>query len=224
MPPVRTVDDVVERLRALDASLPRGDGMGAFNRVYLRVTEQVRNRIAAGLFDDPALMARLDVDFARIYLDAVAAVAAGHREPPAWEPLVAARRRPRVLAVQHVLAGMNAHINHDLAVAVVTTCGRARREPAAVHRDYERVNEVLAGVVRPIRQSFLDEAVVEAGAPLSPVADAVSAWSLDTARDAAWVSALTLWELRGVPPLEAAVRATLARTVGLVGRQLLLAR
>ena len=118
---------------------------------------------------------------------------------------------------------MNAHINHDLAVAVVTTCRRARREPATMHDDYERINELLATVVRPIRQSFLDSLVVEAGAPLSPLADLVSAWSIDNARDAAWVHARTMWELRNVRPLTEAYRRTLGRTVGLVGRQMLVA-
>lgn len=222
--PPRTVDDVIARMRAIDAELPRRDGVAAFNRVYLEVTERVRDRIGEGFFRDPALMGRMDVEFARLYLDAYAAGnAPGGQAPPAWAPLFEARRRRGVDPVQHALAGMNAHINNDLALAVVTTCTRSRRTPREVHRDYLQVNEVLASVVRPIRQSFLDERVVRAGAPLSPLADLVSSWSLDRARDAAWVSACTLYEVRGARTLAAAYRASLARTVGLVGRQLLVA-
>jgi hypothetical protein len=220
----RTVDDVIARMRAIDAELPRGDGVAAFNRVYLEVTERVRDGIGQGFFRDLALMQRMDVEFARLYFAAYeAGRTSGAEAPPAWAPLFEARRRRGVDPIQHALAGMNAHINNDLALAVVTTCTRARRAPRDVHADYLKVNEVLASVVRPIRQSFLDEHVVRAGAPLSPLADLVSSWSLDRARDYAWVQACTLYQLRGTRRLAAAYRASLARTVGLVGRQMLVA-
>lgn len=119
--------------------------------------------------------------------------------------------------------GLERTHHHDLAIAVVTTCGRMRREPMTMHDDYERINDVIASVVRPIRQSFLDSLVVEAGAPLSPLADLVSNWSIDKARDAAWVHARTLWELRKIRTFTGAYRRTLGRTVGLIGRQLLVA-
>ena len=49
----------------------------------------------------------------------------------------------------------------------------------------------------------------------------MSNFSIDKARDAAWVSGLSLWHLRGIPFVGDAVRDSLARTVGLVSRQLL---
>jgi hypothetical protein len=220
---VRTVDEVLDRMRAIDAGLPRRDGVAVFNRVYLQVTESVRHRLRNGFFRDARFMEQFDVVFAGLYLESVDAAATDAEVPRPWAPLVEARRRPSVAPAQYALAGMNAHINYDLAVAVVTACGRARREPATVHRDYERINDLLATVVRPIRQSFLDSLVVEAGAPLSPLADLISNWSIDAARDAAWVHARTLWKLRGTRALAAAYRRTLGRTVGLVGRQMLVA-
>jgi hypothetical protein len=139
--------------------------------------------------------------------------------------LVEARQRPGVLAVQHVLAGMNAHINHDLALAVMQTCSETGRSvpDADVATDFQAVNTVLARVVRPIRQTFLTEAVVRAGAPVSPAADAISMWSIDKARDAAWASAVTLWHVRALPPVGDQLQQALARIVGLVGRGLLAA-
>jgi Family of unknown function (DUF5995) len=220
---VQTMADVIDRMRAIDAGLPLRDGVAVFNRVYLQVTESVRDRLQDGFFRDARFMEQFDVVFAGLYFDSVDAAAADLKVARPWAPLVEARRRRGVAAPQYALAGMNAHINHDLALAVVIACGRARREPATVHRDYERINDLLATVVRPIRQSFLDSLVVEAGAPLSPLADLISNWSIDAARDAAWVHALTLWELRHTRRLAAAYRRTLGRTVGLVGRQMLVA-
>ena len=218
--PGRAVNRVIRRMRAIDAALPSADGVAVFNRVYLQVTELIREELSADSFADADFIERLDVVFAGMYLAAVEASTAS-TPPRSWRPLLEARARRGVVPVQFALAGMNAHINHDLAVAVVATCESTRQEPASVGGDYERINEILASVVRPIRQSFLDQVVVQAGASLSPVADLVSAWSIDTARDAAWVHACALWELRPLQRLSKGYRDTLDRTVGLLGRQLL---
>jgi hypothetical protein len=217
------IGDVVARLAAVERRLPAGDGVRVFTRVYREVTERVRLRVGDGTFADPAFLVRLDVVFAHLFLQAEDAMRRGARCSRAWAPLAEHRRRPGVLPVQFALAGMNAHINNDLALAVVATCKEARVDPrrGTVRRDYDRVNDVLAQVVRPIRQSFLDRAVVELGAPLSPAADLVSSFSLEKARDAAWVSALTLWELRALRPLARGVEQSLASTVGMIGRHLL---
>jgi hypothetical protein len=217
------VDRVVERLAAVEARLPRDDGVRVFCRVYREVTARIAVRVRDDTFADPPFVVALDVVFADLFFAAERAMRAGRGCPKAWLPLAEHRRRPGVLPLQFALAGMNAHINHDLALAVVATCQEWGVDPqhGAVHRDFERVNGVLAEVVRPIRQSFLDSAVVSLGAPLSPAADLVSSFSLDKARDAAWVSALTLWQLRAIEPLAAAFRRSLSSTVGMVGRHLL---
>jgi len=214
---------VVADLDRLRAGLPDGDGIGAFVDVYREVTALVALRVTDGTFADPAFTEELDVRFAGLFLDVPADLAAHRPVPKAWAPLVERRAHPGILPIQFALAGMNAHINHDLALAVLATCAARHCAPedGTVHRDFEKVNHVLAEVVRPIRQSFLDEVVVRYGAAASPLADLVSTFSIERARDAAWVSALTLWHLRGVPFVESAARDTLARTVGLVGRQLL---
>jgi len=204
---------------------PPHDGLGVFLDVYRRVTVLVGERVTDATFRDPAFVEDLDVRFAGLFLDVPRDVAAHRRVSKAWAPLVERRAARGVLPIQFAMAGMNAHINHDLALALVATCAARGVAPddRDVHADFEKVNAVLAEVVRPIRQSFLDAQVVQVGAPLSPVADLVSNFSIDKARDAAWVSALLLWQVRDVPFLAAAARDTLARTVGLVGRQLLTA-
>ncbi|MDC7123704.1 DUF5995 family protein, partial [Cellulomonas fimi] len=208
---------------ALRAGWARDDGLGVFLDVYRRVTALVALRLVDGTFRDPAFVEDLDVRFARLFLDVPADVVAQRPVSRAWAPLVERRAVRGIEPIQFALAGMNAHINFDLALAVVATCRARGCDPddGDVHADFERVNRVLAEVVRPIRQSFLDACVVQHAGALSPLADLVTNFSIDKARDAAWVSAQVLWEVRGVTALAAAVRDTLARTVGLVGRQLL---
>ena len=116
------VDAVVSRMRALDAMLPERDGVAVFNRVYLAVTEAVDRRIAGSGFPDARAAITLDVRFAERYLAAVDAVADERRPPACWRPLFQFRRHPGVRPLQFALAGINAHIGHDLALAVVDSC------------------------------------------------------------------------------------------------------
>jgi len=217
------IGNVVADMDRLRAGWSPHDGLGVFLDVYRQVTALVATKVTDRTFADHAFVEDLDVRFAGLFLDVPRDLAANRRVSRAWAPLVERRANRGVQPVQFALAGMNAHINHDLALAVVATC-RARGtapETGSIHADFEKVNAVLAQVVRPIRRSFLDAEVVRLGAGASPLADLVSNFSIDKARDAAWVSALTLWHLRDIPFLASAARDTLARTVGLVSRQLL---
>jgi len=103
---------------------------------------------------------------------------------------------------------------------VVRTCEARRLAPTGVREDYERVNDLLAGVDAGIRRSFLDEPGKAADHHLGQVAHLVSSWSIDKARDVAWVNVLALWELRGWV-LGEGYGSVLARAVGTGSRLLL---
>jgi hypothetical protein len=218
-----TVPDVVARMRQLDTTLPADDGVAVFNRLYLDMTLLIEARLQDGFFRDPAFMERLGVVFAGLFLRAVDAGEAGRPVPKAWAPLVADRTTPGIMPVQYAFAGINAHINHDLAVAVVQTCEERGLDPddGPVHDDYERVNGLIAQIEAGIRRSFLSEAGREVDDRVGPVVHLVSAFSIDKARDAAWVTTQTIWALRRVERLHRDYLATLARSVGLAGRTLL---
>ena len=136
---------VIARLRRIDDELPPSDGAAVFNRMYLTVTEAVAAGLDGGtVFVDPAFMEQLDVTFASLWIEAYDADA--HTVPRAWAALFERRHDRAVLPVQFALAGMNSHIEHDLAVAVVQTCRQRDTSPErpGVHHDYEAVNQLLA--------------------------------------------------------------------------------
>lgn len=220
--PHSPIGQVVAELDDVISSRNSNDGIRVFAAMYRDVTELIGIHLAEGRFADAAFVERLDVVFAGLFLDVPRAMSRRRSVEKAWEPLVE-KCATRLFPVQFALAGMNAHINHDLALAVVTTCRDLGTTPdaAGLWEDYDAVNTVLAERVRSVRQSFLDEAVVEHGAALSPLADLIGNFSVEKARDAAWVSAQTLWALRHVPFVRDAAQATLSRTVGLVSRHLL---
>ena len=131
-----SIDDVLERMAAIDAALPTADGVAYFNRMYWQVTRLVDAAIDASTFEAGEFLARLDVHFANLYFAAYAADLAGTPVSPAWSPLFEARAREHTHPLQFALAGMNAHISHDLPHAVVDTCvelgaGTRRRLPRA---------------------------------------------------------------------------------------------
>jgi hypothetical protein len=216
------VPAVVAALRTLHAELPPGDGVRQFNRMYLQVTELVGQRLGEGYFRDAELMERLDVVFAHLYLDTVRADREGRVLPQCWEPVFASRTAP-LAPIQFAVAGMNAHINHDLPVAVLTACEQLGRNPRSrgVREDYDKVSLLLAEVHEEVRRSFVRSVVPEVERELSPLMTLVGSWSVARARDAAWVNSEVLWALRASPELREEFRVNLCRTVGMAGRTLL---
>ncbi|MEU1283254.1 DUF5995 family protein [Kitasatospora sp. NPDC005856] len=214
------IERVVRRLRRIGAGLPPADGVAVFNRLYLTVTEAVRDRLGRGCFADPRAVAELDVVFAGHYLRAVAADEAGQEPPASWRPLFALRAHPGVLPLQFALAGMNAHIQHDLPLAVVDTCRRRGCEPAVLEEDYHRINRVLAEEEAAVREQLMPGPdLLELAEPLTHL---LGVWSVAAAREGAWNAAEALWELRHLPDAARAFTTALDASVGLLGRALLL--
>ena len=154
--PVVSVAAAIARMEAIAAALPAADGLACFNRMYLDVTQQVNSQLGQGFFADPAFMTQLDVAFANLYFAAAGTASIPAAVPLAWRPLAARRAVAGIEPVQFALAGMNAHINHDLPLAVVSTCTALGTAPdAGPHlADYQKVDQVLDAAEQSIRQSF----------------------------------------------------------------------
>jgi hypothetical protein len=224
--PAATVPQVVERMRAIDAALPDDDGLKWFNVLYRMVTEGVAAAPAATAWADGPWLERLDVIFAGLYFEAIGLWLQDRpRCPRAWVALFEARRKPGVARLQFALAGMNAHINRDLAVALVRTCeasGAGPRRPSPQHDDYEQVNGLLESVESAAVVKLATGLVSEVANDLGRVDDVLAMWKIRAARDAAWTNAEVLWNLRALPPLATSYLATLDRMTGFAGRGMLM--
>ncbi|MGW7353860.1 DUF5995 family protein [Streptomyces sp. NPDC054784] len=222
--PVRGAVDadwVVRRMRGLGAALPPDDGVAVFNQVYLDVAEELRQRLERGHFEDraAAVAGELGVRFAERYLAAVDAAAAGRRAPACWRPLFQLRHHPAVRPAQFALAGINAHVGHDLPLALLDVCAERGVEPVLLEGAFEQLGELLAELEERIRDELLPEPdVLDVADPLAHLA---GAWSLERARDGAWAAFRALWELRGDPELTGELAERLGAGTGLAGRLLL---
>ncbi|MBY8884245.1 DUF5995 family protein [Streptomyces sp. PTM05] len=214
-----SVDAVVARMTALSARLPPHDGVAVFNAVYLSVTRELNGRLGSGFFPHPGRTAELGARFAARYLLAVEAEEAGSRPPDCWRPLFRLRHHRDVRPTQFALAGINAHVGHDLPLAVLDTCVALGVEPPALETDFERVGDVLEAIEERVREELMPGPdLLELADPLTHL---LGSWSLERARDAAWSTAGLLWRLRELPVVYEEFARRLDAGVGLVGRCLL---
>jgi hypothetical protein len=221
--PLHSIEDVLDRLHTIDRALAPDDGVASFNRLYLKMTEEVGRALDDRAFEDAAFMSRLDVVFAARYLAAVADEMDGAEPPRAWSALFDNRARPFVSSLRFAIAGMNAHINFDLALALVDTCrerGVTPGEGSAQHRDYNRINQVLGQTMPLVKIWFSTGIVGIVDRSLGEIDDLIALFKIERARDAAWNHAETLWFLRDARRLTARYVTTLDHSVGLFGRSL----
>ena len=223
--PVVSVAGAIARMEEIAAALPAADGLACFNRMYLDVTRQVSSQLGQGFFADPAFMTQLDVEFANLYFAAAGSAATSAAVPVAWRPLAERRAAPGIESVQCALAGMNAHINHDLPLALASTCAALATAPDAdPHRaDYQKVDQLLDAAEQSIRQSFESAPEITVDRHVSAVLDLIGNWTINSARDMAWNNCLLLWAIRGDSFAHGLFLDTLAASTALAGRMLLVA-
>ncbi|HEX7840489.1 MAG TPA: DUF5995 family protein [Kofleriaceae bacterium] len=213
-----TLEAVVDTMAKLPFA--EGDGVRYFNQVYTAVTREVARRVAAGGFEDPPFTVALDVAFAGLYIGALRAPEAA---PRAWRVLFD-RRTETIAPLRFALAGMNAHINRDLAVALDLTCTRLggtldRDSPRC--RDFHAINGVLESLMNTAKAELFSRVDQISDAALGPIDDLFEVWSITAARDHAWTQGAILHHL-GEGAARNAVLASLDRTASLIGRLLLL--
>ena len=212
-------------MEAIGAALPAADGLACFNRMYLDVTRQVNSQLGQGFFADPAFMTQLDVAFANLYFAAADAAGGSAAVPLAWRPLVEQRAAAGIEPVQFALAGMNAHINHDLPMAMVSTCTALATSPEAGSHlaDYQKVDQLLDAAEQSVRQSLESAAELAVDRHLSAVASLAANWTINSARDLAWNNCLLLWAVRDNRVARGLFLDTLAASTALASRMLLVA-
>ena len=191
----KTIDDVIEELTVIvDRARADRSRVGYFAALYRNVTTRVRDGIRNGRFEDGARMGRLDVLFAGRYLDAVNTYKAGREPTRSWS--IAFRRTQSwpLLIVQHLLLGINAHINLDLAIAAADTAPGS--ELPSLKRDFMAINDILGEMLDDVQTR------IARVSPWMGILDSIGArtdeeicsFCLGRSRDVAWNAAIALNE------------------------------
>ena len=223
--PPATVVDVLAVMQSIDALTVDGDGLKWFNQLYFDVTQAVETRIASGGFADPVFLAQLDVQFAGLYFNALKNYLSNAELPDCWQSLFSQRAQTELTRIQFALAGVNAHINHDLPIALVATCAIENLSPqhgTAQYNDFTNLNATLDSLITEsetmLNIRFLGEALPGG----SKLEDLLAAWNVSAAREAAWNNAEILWNLRNELGLSTAFQNTLDGLTSVVNKTLLI--
>ncbi|MGC2301263.1 MAG: DUF5995 family protein, partial [Acidobacteriaceae bacterium] len=208
----------------IDQLLPGTDGLKWFNRLYLMVTQQVDLQPPSTSWEDAPWLTRLDVVFASFYLAAIAeALQQNPALPSSWRALFEARNRAGVDRIQLAFAGLNAHINHDLALALLQTDSEMNLVPtlqSPEHNDYESVNGLLEQVLPKALTVLATGIAGELAQDTGKIGQLLAIWNIRTARDLAWDFSNHLRSLDGAArdlALDSQDKLT-----GVIGRSLLL--
>lgn len=169
--------------------------LGYFPALYRQVTLRVKQGIAQGFFDDGPRLARLDTTFANRYLAAHQAFLAGGATSSCWQIAFQETQGNRLIILQDLLIGINAHINFDLGIAAAEVAPGEAID--ALHGDFDKINQILGSLLPKV------EAVIGRFSPLIGLLDQIGGrdetqalnFSLDAARVDSWNHALMLAHL-----------------------------
>ena len=151
--PAKNIDEVISELDIIiQKSIVENNKLGLFAALYKKVTENVRTGIINNRFQDGARMEKLDVQFANRYLEAYQEYAENKKITNAWQVTFDAAKRNDILIIQHLLAGMNAHISLDLGIA---TAQVSKLKPIQdLEHDFNEINLLLGDLIDRVQDAL----------------------------------------------------------------------
>jgi len=141
----KTVEEVLNELDLIiDHSLKENSFIGIFAYIYRRTTAQIKTEIDHHQFEDNVRLEKFDVLFANLFFDAYDQYRLQEPLSLSWKIAFEAEHE-NLTIIQHILLGMNAHINLDLGNAAALVM---EGEPIqALEKDFMKINDILAGLV-----------------------------------------------------------------------------
>jgi len=144
--------------------------------------------------------------------------------PECWQTLFANRGQTSLTRIQCALAGINAHINHDLPIAIVNTCSISNMAPqhgTVQYTDYTSLNSTLDSLIDEAKQTLNIRLPGDTLPNAAQLENLIAGWGVSAAREAAWKNAELLWHLRGEALLSAGFLNTLDGLTTVVSKGLL---
>ena len=182
-----TIDQIIERITEIvDEAKADRSRSGYFAALYRKVTIQVKKGIEDGFFDDGGRMERLDIIFAQRYLDAFEEYRSGGTLTRSWLFALEATEQWWPIVLQHLLLGMNAHINLDLGIAAARTA--PHEQLPDLQDDFNKINTILASLVGEVEDELAQIWIMLGLLDrfLGNIDEAIINFSMKKARDHAW--------------------------------------
>lgn len=188
-----TIESIIDALEVItDQAIADQSPDGYFASLYCRVTREVRDAIHRNEFLDNKRMEQLDVVFANRYLEALRTYRESGASTRSWQVAFKQKSNPRLIVLQHLLLGMNAHINLDLGIAASEVYQEANVIP--LKADFFRINDILGNMIEDTqrRLTYMFGPLGLIDRLLGSVDERLSLFSISYARDKAWNQTLEL--------------------------------
>lgn len=203
-----SIPDVLRVMDTMMKTLDADDGIRAFTLLYRMVTYEVHKLCEDDHWHDTHWMIRLDVEFAKLFFSAVQQWIDNPLHcPRAWIPLFEKRFDERVSPVQFGLAGINAHINRDLPIAIVRaqeqTVRRRPEKDTSEYNDYLIINDVLDSVELEALKHLATGWIKRASHLIDPIDKRAAMAAVSASRSRAWIHAGRYWDLLQEHPHDA---------------------
>ena len=192
----QTIDEVIAALDVIiETSKKDNTTFGYFAALYRKVTISVKEHIEEGAFEDGPRMEKLDVVFANRYIEAYTKFHKGEAITESWRQAFERADLYWLIVLQHLMLGMNAHINLDLGIAAVEVMDGKPME--GLHNDFNKINEVLSDLVNEVQDELSKiwptlKIVLKFTGKFD---DFFVDFSMELARDGAWKFATELAEV-----------------------------
>ncbi|MFN0212823.1 MAG: DUF5995 family protein [Saprospiraceae bacterium] len=139
---VNNFSDVIERLEQIISWAKSEESTaGYFAALYYKMTLAVRDAVLRGEFENGSRMEHMDVAFARRYFDAFDSWQAGGVPTESWRIAFESTDNDQLTVMQHLLLGMNAHINLDLGISAAAI--RQRDAIFGLRKDFMHINKII---------------------------------------------------------------------------------
>ena len=149
----RTIEEIIDSLeQIIQTSKETENPLGYFAALYQKVTITIKDKLGTDYFDDDARMEKLDVTFASRYLKAYTDYREGKPISKSWEVAFVAGKDERYIVLQHLLFGMNAHINLDLGIAAAEITNPSTI--ASLESDFNKINVILGELTNEVQEDL----------------------------------------------------------------------
>jgi hypothetical protein len=217
------IGDVIKKLDTIQLIMdelppsPAANRVSAFNSLYNKITRRVDGALHTGV-NQPEFLELLDVEFAKRYF---AALDLWNRDdedtPDVWEVLFKRGHDLHMSKLTAAMLGVNAHINHDLSLALIGTWNElGAPTDDLIHPDYLLVNQIFFEEIPPLRRGFSTRWQLEIDEFVGPLDDWTQRTLVTVTRAHAWDQGRHLWDLRNDPEDFEEARRAMDRAASLV--------
>ena len=139
-----SIDDILISFGELKEDyIQEKDHRLVFTYIYLETTKEIKKQINSGVYENPDWIENITVKFANLYVSAIKNYDQNLPLAKSWELSFNVNATKKQYLSTQLLMAMNAHINHDLPLALEKSFYDGY-SPIQVRRDFFKMNELFS--------------------------------------------------------------------------------